>query len=222
MGVLTRRIEFLAAPSGIAVASYTETAFNTTTSPKTLTGMSWSTGDVIVIAAAAGNESIAVDTPTNANLTFSLAESEFPGGGGDTESPTWIWTATAGSSQSSQSINIQETGGTTAFGASAWVLTGASGVGVTSSNLTETALSLTVAAGSAVFYILADWNAAAAGRTATTGSGTHTVRENANESGFYTLYIGEWLGTSAGTYSFGITDYSSMIATQSAIEITKA
>lgn len=190
----------------------------TTTTPQTITGLAWSSGDIIVVVGLDENANAAISTPTNANLTFTLQASVTTGGGSEAEA--YVWTATAGSAQTSQTISVAATGGLQ-FGAAAWVITGSpSGVANATANQTETAPSLTVGAGSVVIFALADFNATTPTKTPLTGSGTATERFDTGNGTNYGVYGAEWVGTSAGTFSFGPNNYTGLQIAQVAIEIT--
>ena len=190
-----------------------------TTNPQTITGLSWSAGDIIVVIGGAENAATTQSTPTNANLTFTLG-AESTSGSFD-ESSIHVWTATAGSTQSSQTVSVSG-GGAGHRGAAAWVVTGSpTGVANATANLTESAISRTVSAGSVVVYGFMDWNATnPPGKTPLTGSGTATERRDSGNGSSYAQYLCEWVGTSAGTYSFGPSNYTSLKVAQAIIEIT--
>src|SRR5580765_2070361 len=206
----------------LSVAQYAQVAtwFSSTT-PRSVTGLSWSAGDIIVAVSAleSSNLSQTLATPTNANLTFTLRASNQTGGGN--EAWTYLWTATAASSQSSQSISFASnaTGGQM-FGGAVWVISGApTGVGVNFANLTESLTNLTVANGSVVCYMHADWSATST-FTIATGSGTATERTDVGNGTNYGVYTGEWVGVAAGTFGFGVTSYAGTTISKVAIEIT--
>jgi hypothetical protein len=54
-------------------------------------------------------------------------------------------------------------------------------------------------------YAHSDFNVTS-GKTGTTASGTLTERRDAGTT--YTQWVGDWVGTTAGTQSFGITSYA--------------
>jgi hypothetical protein len=204
----------------LSVASWTESAKNDLVT-KTVTGQSWSLGDVVVVKALIDGSDVSIGVPTNANLTFSQAVDT--GDVGSTEDRTYIWTATAGSSQSGQTISVDRGATTRQWHFDATVITGSpDGVGVSFGNRDESTTNLTVEAGSVVLYMGADWNNSAAGRTGATGSGTLTERaDSTGEAGVhYTYWSGDWVDTAAGTFAFGITSYTSWKCAQAAVEIT--
>ena len=145
----------------ITVVSYTSVSnWSVSTTPKTIASLAWNAGDVLVIVGGTQAADTGIGTPTNANLTFTLQASDTSGGTNDCAS--YVWTAIAGSSQTGQTISASRSGTTQNWGYSVWVLRpdGTGAVGVNAANLTESNLSLTVAANSAVVYGGMDWNAA--------------------------------------------------------------
>lgn len=192
--------------------------FNTT-SPSTVTGLSWSSGDIIVVIGGSEDAATTLNNPTNANLTFGAASSSQTGSGGS-ECSFYVWQTTAGSSQASQTISCTRGGSVGNFCIMVWVITGSpTGTANATSNRTESTFSLTVSAGSVVCYGFFDFNAAAAGRTLATGSGSGTERTDQSDTTSYNVYGGEWVGVSAGTTSFGVTSYTSLKVSHGAIEV---
>ena len=188
-----------------------------TTTPKSITGLAWTAGDVIVVVAASETATVTVQTPTNANLTFSLQASVTDGG--NTESGLWIWTATAGSSQSGQTISIARDAQVLMYGAAAWVITGASGsVANASADRTESAFTFAPTAGSVVIYGHVDWNVVA-GFTQTTGSGTASERRDQGNVNNYSQYLADWAGVSSSSVAFGVTDYTGTLIGRGRIEV---
>jgi hypothetical protein len=196
---------------------------------KTITGVAWSAGDIVVVVTGTENGFAGVTntsaTPTNANLTFGAAQAS-AGIGSGTECSAVVFATTAGSSQSAQTITITLTtggGGTLcAYGAAVWVITGApTGTTNATANVTETAPSLTVSSGSVVIYGLMDFNATnPPGKTPLTGSGTATERLDQGDGTHYAQYLCDWVGTSAGTFSFGPNNYTSLVSAQVIVEIS--
>jgi len=205
----------------VSVASWAQSVWNTAVN-KTITGVSWTSGDVVVVVGGTASDTTTLATPTNANLTFALQASETTGVG-NTECCAYVWTAVAVSTQSAQSIVSTGAGGSEFRGIAVWVFTPTAGetlgVGVSAAGKVESSLSLTVSAGSAVVYGGFDWNASAAGKTGSTGSGTLTEQSDQNASN-YTLWIGDWVTTSSGTFGFGVSSYSGWVVAQVAVEVT--
>lgn len=206
----------------ISVASWAQTSsWYTTTTPKTI-AVSWSTGDRIVVFGATENNGATLSTPTLTGFTFTLVCSQ-TSGAGNSEADCAIWTTGAAASASSGNISVARTGATLAFGACAWVITGSpsttNGVNSGNDNVSESNVSLTVSAGSIVCYGLDDWNAANNNETPVTGSGTATERLDQGDLATHGQYVADWVGTSAGTFSFGPNTYTGIKASQVAVEI---
>jgi hypothetical protein len=205
----------------LSVASYTQVSNweNQAQNQPSITGVSWSAGDAVVVLVHTYDGTVTSTSVTNANLTFSLATSAATGG--SAESYAYIYTAIAGSSQTGQTIALNW-GGTITIrgGAAAIVVTGnPSGFANASSAQNEAAFSKTVSAGSVCIYAHTDFNVTS-GKTGTTGSGTYTERRDAGTN--YTVYIGDWVGTTAGTQSFGITSYAGTKVGEVFIEVLDA
>lgn len=204
----------------ISVASYTQTAWNTSTSPKsTPATQAWSSGDRVVVVSKMENGNGNFGAPTNANLTFGAAVTSQDTGNG-LECAISMWVATAGSSQSGQTISATRTSTAVEWGFEVWVITGSpTGTANITSNFTEGTISRTVSASSIVIYTFADWSAAASNQTGATGSGSMTERADSNSSNYgWGSY--DWVGTSAGTFNFGVTSYTGLQIAHAIIEIT--
>jgi hypothetical protein len=202
----------------IAIASFTQVAnWFTTTSPVTLTA-SWAAGDVVVVAGGTESGNYTYGTPTATGLTFSLASTVAAGAD---ECTAYIWTATAAGSGSGVTISATHSTGGNA-GLAAWVCSGVSGVVASTGNFTETAYSLTTTAGDMVVYAGFDWNATTPNKTPSTGSGTATERTDTGNGSNYGIYIADWLGAAAGTFSFGPSNYTGLKVAQAAIRLTAA
>jgi hypothetical protein len=211
-----------APPTSLSIAQWAQDSnwFSIGSGTKTVTGLSWSSGDTIIFVGGVEDSDVTgLQTPTNANLTFSLetSQSSF----GPNESGVYIWKAVAGSSQTSQTIEMVQSGTWLNAGCAAWVITGgASGTANADSNRTEAAFSKTVSAGSIVIYACMDWNATnPPGKTPLTGSGTATERRDAGDGTSYAQYLAEWVDTAAGTFSFGPSDFTSLKASHAIIEV---
>lgn len=200
----------------VSVASFNQVAdWFVSTTPRTITGLSWTSGDVVVVVGGAETASTSVATPTNANLTFALQASETSGGSG--EAAIWVWIAVAGSSQSSQTIQATATGGQW-WGFAVWVSSGASGsVANATADLTDSAFTFTPTVDSLVIYGHMDWNATS-GKTITAGTGTPTERFDANGSN-YGVYLGDWVNVAASSASFGISSYAGVQIARARIEV---
>lgn len=201
----------------LSVTVYEPSSWGTTGSAtRTVTGVAWSSGDIIVVMGGTEGADTTMATPTNANLTFSLRASVTAGG--TNECPQYCWSAAAASGQTAQTISCVITNGTKGGNICVWVITGGpTGITGAVANQTETAFSMTPAAGDVVVYQFFDWNAAGAPtKTPLTGSGTGTEREDQVYSTFG-VWCADWVGTSAGTFNFGPNNYTSMKVAQAAI-----
>lgn len=204
------------------VATYSSTD---TSADKSITGISWNAGDAVVVIAGTGGEDSHLNLPTNANLTFSQKAIGGTQDSANLEGVTIAWGAIAASSQTSQTISVTETGSAgQAFIAEVWVIRPGAGetigFGSASGNVTESTISLTVASGSTVCYLGTDWNADAPGRSPATGSGTATERLDATNTGTFTYYAADWVGTSSGTFGFGMSSYTGWKVAHAALEVT--
>lgn len=206
----------------LSVVSFSTVAsgwFNSTT-PRSITGVAWSAGDIIVVIGGAENANGAIGTPTNANLTFGAAKASSTTGAGN-ECEIYVWASDpAAGAQTGQAIAATKASGSM-WGMTAWVITGGpSGIANATANLTESAISRTVTAGSVVVYGLMDWNATnPPNKTPATGSGTATERLDQGNTSNYAQYLCEWVGTAAGTFSFGPNSYTSLQVAQVIIEV---
>lgn len=203
----------------LSTAFYQPSSRFASSTPSAITGVAWSAGDIIVVIGVTNNATVTLDAPTNANLTFGAADTEQSSG--SSESNIYLWQTTAGSSQTGQTININRSSGSGVFTGAVWVIGGGpAGTANITSNRTESGFSATVSAGSVVIVSCVDWNAAAAGRTIATGSGTATERQDETDGTNYTIWSGDWGGVSAGTFTFGPTDYTGWKVAQAIIEVT--
>lgn len=182
-----------------------------------VTGVAWSAGDLIVALGVTEDNARTLATPTNANLTFT--QQVTPGNTGN-ECKTYCWTATAGSSQTGQTIAATPSSSFAEAGLAVWVWTGGP-TGTTGgvTNYTESALSMTVAADDGVCFALGDWNATTPTKTPATGSGTATERVDTGNGTNYGIWAAEWVGTAAGTFSFGPNNYTGLKSSQIAIVV---
>jgi hypothetical protein len=184
---------------------------------RNITGVAWSSGDIIVVIGVTEDNSRTLTAPTNANLTFTQRVT--PGNTGN-ECKTYCWSATAGSSQTGQTIAATISASGSHGGIAVWVVTGSpSGVTGGVTNYTESALSIAVGAGDIVCYAFADWNATTPGKTPATGSGTATERVDTGNGSTYGVYMADWVGTSSGTFSFGPNNYTGLKSSQIALVV---
>jgi len=207
----------------ISVSSYTNigTGWFSTTTPRSSSGISWSQGDIVVVVGGAENALGTMGNPSNANLTFGAAKASSTSGGG-LEAEIYVWASDpAASAQTGQSIQSTATAGSM-FGHAVIVVTGNPVTFANATaNLTESSISRTVGQGSVGIFALIDFNATnPPGKTPLTGSGTAVERLDQGNGTNYAQYIATWEGMSAGTFSFGPNNYTSLQVAQIFIEVT--
>lgn len=172
----------------------------------------WVAGDVVVVMvgtddnSVAKNHAFALDNETN--LTFTQV-SAATAQGSNSYAKAWTAVATgAGSGTISGTFTTSTGNGRVLL--QAWHWTNTAGVGNTAGAEvlgTTPTKALTPSANSAVCVALYDWNAAAAGMTGETNTGTFTERIDQRSSvNAYTIWSGEWIGVAAGADSWGVTD----------------
>src|SRR5512139_2352733 len=200
-----------------SVSSFTASALNTTATPKTVTTLSWTAGDVIVVIGGAETADTTLNNPTNANLTFGAPQaSNTAGGAGDCD--VYVWRAVAGSTQTGQTISCSRGATSGQWGFFVWVDTGVSSTANPSANLTESNFTFTPSAGSIVHYAFFDWNANNTDQTIAAGTGTATERAD-SRSAAYGWYAGDWVGVTATSTGFGITDFTGLRIAHGVIEV---
>lgn len=190
----------------MAIAFFAPANWTATTSPRTVVA-TFATGDEVIVFGAieGGGAGISLATPTGTGLTFSLVTSNTGAG----ECASYLWRAVAASAGTGVTISSVKAGAGAA-GICAWVRPGTAASRITlTANLTEAGYSQAVAAGDDVIVAHADFLASAATKTISTGSGTATERVDVQASSTtYSIWGGDWQGTAAGTFTFGITSYT--------------
>jgi hypothetical protein len=190
-------------------------------STHTVSAVAWSTGDIVVCVAGSENDSPTFGNPSNANLTFGAPKANTAGASG-VESRAYIWASSAAaSSQTGQTITVNDDFAAANKGIAALVVSGnPTGVANAIANLTESLISRTVSAGSVCVHFLFDWNGTTPpAKTPATASGTAVERADEGTSA-YAIWGATWTGTSAGTFNFGPSDYTSLKVAQVFIEVT--
>jgi hypothetical protein len=202
----------------VSVVSFAQSAWNVTTSPKTFTGLAWTAGDVIVVVGGNENATFTISNPTNANLTFGAAKASILTSGA-AECTAYVWAATAATSQTGQTVSVTgSTGGH--WGVACWVFTGTSGsTANASANRTEAGFTFTPTAGSAVVYFFGDWNANVTNQTLATGTGTGTERADSSDPSTWGWYVGDWVGVTATSTTFGVASYTGLLVGHVVLEI---
>lgn len=215
MGVLTRPTVFLAgytppAPSNPTLVAYSEspqdTTYSTTEAVTCAASFTWASGDVVVAAWGTEDGAYSITLDNETNLTFTAVSVSAGAAGSSCEARMYYAVATGSGSGSISGVAAGGTGGGQLL---AWHFTDCSGVGntaaaaVTGTTPTQT---VTVSANSAVVTAWFDYNAEAPPWTGQTNTGTFTERlENQHVSRF-SMWAADWIGTSAGSASWGTTD----------------
>lgn len=220
---------FIQAPANITLLgpdfNYAVSAFNNTTSPKTI-AITWNAGDLVLVLAM--NEANAAaggfSTPTFSGGTFVAIDADTSATTTKCRGSSWQCTPAAGGSGNVSASD--STDGTRNWGFMVIVVAAGShnGIGVhgnpSSSNVFVQ--SLTVAANSAVVALLGDFAATSpTGRAWTPSDRTEIVANTLG--GFYTWYGGAWNGQASGTRNYGITGITSTgLVTRLYVEIKAA
>lgn len=205
----------------IAFKSSAAAAFSGGGASKTVT-LTWAVDDVVVLVCPTASDEVL--SPTNVTgLTFTAATGNQDRGGSD--SNAFIFWAKATAAGTGVTITVNRTGATDDWGLVGIVYSGVNTVGSSTGDIAESALTMTVSANSAVVFVAADRNATdLSARTMTTASGTSSERYSGAVTSQYGYLIGDWIGTSSGSQSWGLTGYTSptVIITQVALELTAA
>lgn len=205
-----------------SVTQYAEnsTWFSSGVGGKTCT-VSYSAGDIIVVAGGIEVDIRSFNTPTATGLTF--AQQSLQDAATDTEAAAGIWTATAAAGGSGVVITQSITGAGNS-GLAAWVVSGGSTITGIAGSLANAAFTgVTVGAGDCVIVFLAEFTAVnPPGLTPGTGSGTATERVDIGDGATYGVWGADWVNTSAGTFSFGATSYGALNTAQVGVIITSA
>ncbi len=204
----------------LAVASFTANAsYQTDLAAGKSVTVSWSAGDAVIVFAAVETDSRNLVAPTATGLTFTQL-SLIDGTTGN-ECAAGMWGAIAGASGSSVTVTASCSGAAANGCIVVWVISGGpSSLTAVTGNTTESGLSIATGAGDVVCYGLADWNATnPPGKTPATGSGTATERADQGNGSNYGVYIADWVGTTAGTTTYGPNNYTSLKVAQVAAVI---
>lgn len=187
---------YAAAPT---LVSYTETVFNTTTSPKTSASISWNAGDLIVVIGGSEGSLGSLATPTGTGLSFTDSRKNTAA----STCGTIVSTATPASSGSS-TISMTESGGQD-FGFGVWVFRDSAGFGGSAEQHTTSKTVSYTAAGtnSAIVWASFDFSVETLGTLTPTPSNT---RHSESVASHYTILVGDLLDqTSGGAVSYGVT-----------------
>jgi hypothetical protein len=216
MGVLVRPTVFLSPPAGGApptLTAYSKTNAATTYADgnpiAVAASFTWAAGDVIVVMGLieSGNNSTLLSIDNETNLTF-VANGAASTGVSDCWGRSWTAVATGAGSGTISAVMTITGGFSNRASLQAWHFTGTAGVGNTAAAAvtgTTPTQALTASAESAVVTAWGDWNALGTASTGETNTGTFTEREDAQVSGTYDVWGGDWIGVSAGADNWGTT-----------------
>jgi hypothetical protein len=206
--------------------SSTATAWNGTTSPKTLSGIAVQTGDVIVARgmAEAGDVTINIATTAGSTGAWQLLADQ-PGTLDANRAHLRTWWTTA-SATGTINIAFSSSGSTQQFGGVAKVWRGGTGVGAATSTNNGTgsgapSLAITTTqANSGVDYAIADWNATAGTATFTATGATPVQDVNTTVAGAYRVYSAHVTNIgAAGAKTVGMSAPSTQRYVISAVEV---
>ena len=184
----------MAAPTRV---STTASAFNTSTTPKTVTGIAVQAGDLVVVSSGSENGNSTASNPTSTGYTFEL-EGTAGSGGNECEANTWSAIAP---SNATISVSCSVSGGGQ-WGMEVTVWRDHGGIGnvfAADSGTTTSAPSgalTTTGANSAVDCVVADWNASATAPTYRNLGDTPVQDAGAVSGGAYSIYA--WHNPDAG------------------------
>jgi hypothetical protein len=202
------------------VAEY-ETAWNTTTSPKTVS-VTTAVGDVLVCYGMTADGATTLNTPTGGTgLSWTLRQSAGIVAGNRT--PVYIWTATATTAQT-LTLSMTRNGTTTwQWGFNCLRFSGSSGIGASSSTIGDGGPSLnltTTQDNSAVVVANSDFAVVATARTWRTTAGAFTEQTYSTVSGQMTVYGGyhPTVGT-AGSKTVGLSAPATQTYSIAAVEV---
>lgn len=211
----------MAAPTFVQEA---ETAFNSSTTPKSTSAFSTLTGDILVSLGIAGDGNTTAVTPTLTGETFTSQENLGTSGA---SSRVHAFTAVIASGGVSETVSVARSGNVNFFGANVLTFRGSDGVGAAESaqiaaGTTASTLAITTTQdNSAIAVAVADWNAGSGvGRTWRTVNGSAptelTFFSDGSNYGVYIAYYAD--AGSAGAQTVGLT-VPTMRWTIAAIEI---
>lgn len=184
---------------------YGATVFNTAAASKSVAGVSWNSGEVVVVVSFSEGSTTVPGTPTNtgSGLTWADKQTQLTGSNTTGRLSTAVASATSSGTVSVAAVNSQH------WGFAVWVWSGSDGIGNSAKlggtpQATKTVSYTATQTNSGIVWGLADFNADAA-FTAGTPSPTNT-RLNAQDAGRYTAALFDLLNqTSSGAVSYGAT-----------------
>lgn len=196
----------MAAPTFVTEA---ESAWNTTTTPKTSASLSVQTGDVLLDCIADENFTTAENyTTTNSGTAQTWTEVR-PTLTNNLDSSAQIHYAVSTVTES-MTVTSTRTAGDAGdwWGKNVLQYRDSDGVGNTATSGTAQSVSITVSADSSIVAVVADWSAASWGGTRpwlTVGGVSATEMSYFNSAVDYTLGVARWEAVPAGTYTVGLT-----------------
>lgn len=179
---------------------------------ESLAGVTWSTGDRILVIAITGDNTADSTAPAVTGLTFTAPTPTSGTNPSNTGSACkgYFWLSDAAASSSSGTITSSGTGNNSK-NLMVWRISGTSGIG---SSLTAVGSGLTASltrsgANSVVMGALGDWNASGDVTVTATPSTAGTVDTAQTSAGQYTVNCWHWddQGT-VGTTSYGVANYT--------------
>ena len=192
-------------PPSVTVAA---SAFNTTTSPKSVTN-GWSTGDLVLVMGMAADDrpTQSFNAPTGTGLDFSAGAIDVDSGTSQTHCRGGSWSCVATGGGSDVSLSMSGISNLAQWGFMTVVATAASngGIGVHGLPAPSTALTTAInpAAHSCVCELIGDWGAVSlSGHSETPASFSEEVA--GQSSGEYSWYGITWRDSSAGSQQYGI------------------
>lgn len=198
----------MAAPTFVAES---ESAWNTTTSPKVSGSLSVTTGDVLLDCIGDENFTTAENyTTTNSGTAQTWTEYR-PAVTNNSDCSAQIHAAISTVTASLTVTSTRAAGDTgDMWGKNVLQYTGTAGIGATANSNSAQSVSITVSADSSIVAIVADWSAQSWGATtrpwiSTGGVGAPIEMSYFNSGPDYTVGIARWEGVPAGTYTVGLT-----------------
>jgi chitodextrinase len=210
----------VAPPSPTFISEY-ETAWNTSTSPKTTTNFSVQSGDTLVAYAVNESSSTTIATPPIGTLTGTWTLRQTISASNFTY--LRLWTMNVSSNQTNVNVSFTNDGGN--FGGDVLHFRNASGIGVTAqanSNTGNPTLTLNgVGENSSIVMVNGDWSARTGARTYNTSqAGTFTETSAFADGSTYGVEAGYYANAgTAGNKTIGITAPTGMTWALAAVEV---
>jgi hypothetical protein len=204
--LLTAIVLWAAAPSFIQESP--DTAWDTTTTPKTTSSFSVQNGDILVAYAACEDSTNcgAITITDNTSTSGNWVNRQTVSAASYTEAYLWTKVVTA---TESMTVTLTRAPNASIFGGDVLTFRGSDGVGATAQNhatgAAPTVDLTTTQANSAIVVVNSDWAAGTGSRTWRTNAGTFTEVSYQNVNGNYTIYGGYHADAgSVATYAVGL------------------